>query len=99
MVQCLVMEVTSKGSLFHVLTQQRRLRRAVRRMMAAGHHMGEDTAAALLAPVRRLYLMRDAWAGLAFLHSAPSVVHGDIKSLNMLIGACHTRPHALLLTA
>ena len=88
LVQCLVMEVTSHGSLFHVLTRQRRLRRAVRALRQSGKrtdHLEEG----LLTPVRRLYMMRDAFSGLAFLHATPPIVHGDVKSLNMLIGSYH----------
>ena len=109
------MEYSSIGSLYDVLTRERRYRRAVRRARRVPLWRAvvlgwgcwctrksalTDTAGGaqtnpeilrepshILSNTRRLFLMRDACAGLAFLHAQnPPLLHGDIKSLNMLIG-------------
>jgi len=82
------MEHMSRGSLFHVLTKERRVRRAIRRLASPSMPNAHLLLSQLVSPSRFLFLMRDAWRGLAFLHEGPHVVHGDIKSLNLLIGAC-----------
>lgn len=76
------MEHMSRGSLFDVLADHRD---AVIRGKRADPG---DPNCPVLTDARRVRLMVHAWSGLAFLHSrSPPVLHGDIKSLNLLIGA------------
>jgi serine/threonine protein kinase len=73
----IVTQYYQQGSLFDLLKRARR---------------GERRAAAELAWSKRLDMLRDIAGGMVFLHSRrPTVVHGDLRSPNLLLDMAFDR--------
>jgi serine/threonine protein kinase len=73
----IVTQYYQHGSLFELLKKARR---------------GDRRAAAELTWSKRLDMLRDVAAGMVFLHSRrPAVVHGDLRSPNLLLDMAFDR--------